>query len=106
MTVVQIRRPARGPDKFRAYRIFVDGAERGRLDAGEMLGIEVQGAPHTLRAKVDWCGSPTVELPNDPEVHYEVGNAVRGFALFTVFFDPSNYLYLRRITPERVNEGG
>jgi hypothetical protein len=71
-TIVVNRREPRGTqgDRLRAYRIEVDGIDRGRLRRRQTLRLDVAPGAHEIRARIDWQGSETVQLdvPEEGEV--------------------------------------
>lgn len=60
---VTVRRPA-GPyrDARRAYRVVVDGTERGTVRPGGSLEVTLAPGRHVVRAAIDWTGSPDVAV--------------------------------------------
>jgi hypothetical protein len=57
MTVatVEIRRSAAGyRDRWRRYRVLIDGAEVGRLRRGEARSFDVGPGSHRVRVAIDW----------------------------------------------------
>jgi hypothetical protein len=63
MTVIAtlvVVRPARsGPG---AYKIVVDGQEKGKISAGEELSLALTPGTHRVRARIDWTGSPEIPV--------------------------------------------
>ena len=47
-------------DRFRPYRVMVDGAQRGLVRHGETLRLPVEPGEHTLQIRIDWTGSREV----------------------------------------------
>ena len=63
MGTLVLRRPAgRWRDRVRAYRVEVDGEWRFDIRSGESRVLELSAGPHRLRARIDWSGSPEVEV--------------------------------------------
>ncbi len=63
---IVIRRPEGGyRDKFRRYRIEVDGVVKARLKRGDRVSIAVTSGRHRVRARIDWTGSPEIEVSSD-----------------------------------------
>jgi hypothetical protein len=54
---------------YRRYRILVDGREVGAVKRGETLLTTVTAGPHTVSARIDWSGSPAVEVNVPPGGH-------------------------------------
>jgi hypothetical protein len=60
---IVVTRPAgRHVDRGRAYKLEVDGEERGRVKAGDRLELPVEPGSHEVRARIDWTSSPAVEV--------------------------------------------
>lgn len=49
-------------DVLRHYRIIIDQQTVGRIGPGQDLTFPVAPGGHSLRLKVDWAGSPTIEV--------------------------------------------
>ncbi len=49
-------------DKFRAYKIVVDGETVGSVRDGASAEVPVDPGHHTLRLTIDWASSPMVEF--------------------------------------------
>ena len=49
-------------NRFRSYKVFVDGKAAASLGRGQESTIEVTAGRHSLRATLDWGSSPTVEV--------------------------------------------
>lgn len=60
---VTVRRPNGGyRDLSRSYRIDVDDVACGVVARGGEVAIEVEPGRHAVRARIDWTGSPTIEV--------------------------------------------
>ena len=83
MPTLTVHRDRGWTDRFRRYRILVDGAEVGRLRQGERLAVEVAPGPHEVEARIDWCGSRVLEFEcaDEAPVEVVVRSAVRGWRL-------------------------
>ena len=58
-----VRRPRGGWRDFaRSYRIEVDGRRRGRLRRGRTVELKVPAGRHVVRARIDWTGSPELDV--------------------------------------------
>lgn len=51
---------------YRRYRILIDDREVGAVKRGETLRTTVTTGPHTVAARIDWSGSPAVEVNVPP----------------------------------------
>ena len=53
-------------DLARAYRIFIDGTEVGKVSYGSTCKLAVSPGPHRLRMKIDWCSSDEISFDAQP----------------------------------------
>ncbi|SDO22397.1 hypothetical protein [Geodermatophilus sp. DSM 45219] len=53
-------------DRLRRYEVLVDGRVAGRLRRGEDLRLDVPAGRHSVQARIDWTGSPPVEVDVPP----------------------------------------
>ena len=105
MPTLTVRRDKGWTDKFRKYRILVDGEEIGRLGEGEHLCHPIAAGVHVVEAKIDWCGSRPLRLEIGTEDQLVVvRGALRGwrllFAGFRVFLNQHEYLTLELVDGE------
>ncbi len=49
-------------DSSRAYTVIVDEIKVGQLWNSDSFGLDLTPGQHTLRLKLDWTGSPTLEF--------------------------------------------
>ncbi|MGW5669683.1 hypothetical protein [Micromonospora sp. NPDC003776] len=56
------REPASWRDKWRAYRILVDGFQVGKVRRGESSAVMLTPGVHHVRLRIDWCTSPEVSV--------------------------------------------
>jgi hypothetical protein len=87
-------------DRMRAYKVLIDGEERGDVKRGETFSLEVEPGSHGVGIKIDWARSPVVE------VECAAGQTVRLVcnpksnpisALYHAFLSRSTYVDLRRV---------
>jgi len=97
---IHVDRQAGGyTDRARAYKVLVDGEKRGAVKQGEGVEIEVDPGPHRVQMKVDWAGSPTLEvnLAEGERAEFVCApNASPLTAVFYAFFRRSDYIRLER----------
>ena len=62
MAILTVARDKGWTDKFRRYRIVLDGEEIGHLAEDEVLEHAIADGPHRIDARIDWCGSGPVEF--------------------------------------------
>jgi hypothetical protein len=53
-------------DRARAYRIFIDGTEVGKVSHGSTWKLAVPPGHHRMRLKIDWCRSRDVSFDAQP----------------------------------------
>ena len=98
--LIRISRTKSYADRLRAYRILVDGVERAKLKAGSTVDIPVEAGNHAVTAKVDWCGSPTVNVTihSGSTTTMECASNLQGprifLAIFYITFFRDQYLTL------------
>ena len=87
-SVIRISRVTSYADRFRRYRILVDGVDRAQISAGQTIEIPVTAGEHSVVAKIDWCGSPTMKLTVDSDsvVSLECASNLQGMRVFLVSF--------------------
>lgn len=70
MPEITVRRPEEGwANQLRSYKILVDGEAAATLPRGDETTVSVAPGQHTVRAIIDWGGSPTVELELRDDEH-------------------------------------
>ena len=62
-----VERPQRGwyldaRDRWRSYRVLVDGERVGKLRVGGRLVTSVAAGRHTVQVRIDWTGSRTAHV--------------------------------------------
>ncbi|MEZ0068468.1 hypothetical protein ABIA32_004493 [Streptacidiphilus sp. MAP12-20] len=55
-------------DCLRAYVVFIDGREVGRIRRGRQLEWAVEPGTHTVKLTVDWCSSESALVTLAPGV--------------------------------------
>ncbi|MFS2027542.1 hypothetical protein [Massilia sp. CT11-137] len=85
-------------DMARDYIVLVDGNERGRVADGQEIRLHVEPGRHRVQLKIDWCGSPAVDVDvaeGSAQVLDCGPNATLLTLLFYVFFRAGHYLALQ-----------
>lgn len=57
MPTLIITRPREWINKFRRYKIYVDGKPLGSIRNDEIIQLETTEGRHVITAKIDWCSS-------------------------------------------------
>lgn len=96
MARLTIKRGSKYPDRFRSYRVLLDGEDLGKLRVGGVLHAEVSDGPHVIEAQIDWCSSEPFEFDAVGDQVIIVRNAQRGWRQillpWTVVSAPGSYL--------------
>jgi hypothetical protein len=102
MTQIEITREKGWADRARAYSVWVDGGKIGEIRAGETRSFSVRPGPHTVRLRIDWCGSRTLEiLAGDEPVVLRCKHGVfPGLQILALIFTPSRWIDLRVVDAE------
>ena len=98
-STIRVKRTSSYADRFREYRILVDGIERDRVKANAVVDIPVDVGNHRVVAKIDWLGSTEVNVESRPNstTTLECGNnTLRGFGfiLAILYIHPYRDQYL------------
>ena len=62
MTKLIIKRTSEWNNRMRNIGIYLDGEKIGVIGNGEVKEFEVESGEHTLKAKIDWCGSEILKI--------------------------------------------
>jgi len=63
LATLHVRRESdRSRDRFRAYRVIVDGEQVGQLRVGESRQLQIEPGTHFLRISIDRSGSGEIEI--------------------------------------------
>ena len=101
MATICISRDSVFRDRFRDYRVLLDGREIGRIGNGQEKRFEIDPGQHQLAMKIDWCTSAPVRFlaVNGQSSKFRCGSGLRGirllFMLYYVIFARSKYLWIR-----------
>lgn len=49
-------------NRFRQFGIYVDGQKIGTIANGEIKTFEIPDGTHSIKAKIDWCGSRQIDF--------------------------------------------
>jgi hypothetical protein len=100
--LILVRRGGRYADRFRRYRIYVNGALVGRIWPKSVLEIDVPIGAITIEARIDWCAAEPLVLflgAGDKAV-IEVSNTfgMVGAAAMLELALPETYLTITKVT--------
>jgi len=62
MGKIIISRKQEWNNKFRQIGIYIDGQQIGTVGNGEVKTFEIPDGNHSIKAKIDWCGSRELEF--------------------------------------------
>ena len=77
MGKIVVSRATEWTNKLREYGIYVDGQKIGKIGNGDTKTFDVPNGNHTIRAKIDWCGSS--------EVHFTISGDEKKYFKLTGF---------------------
>lgn len=60
--MIRIKRDSGLADRFRVYKVVLDGDVIGKIKNGQQIELDVPPARHRLHLKIDWCRSNFVDL--------------------------------------------
>ncbi len=62
MGTIKIHRTKEFTNMMRNYQILIDGQLVGTIANGETKDFPVTAGSHTVKAKIDWCGSSDISI--------------------------------------------
>jgi hypothetical protein len=103
MVKLTVSRDSGYADHFRAYSIVVDGKKIGKVRNGETKEFTIEPGSHSIRAKIDWCGSHTLDFTatEDEPLFFHVKSNLRGTDFSKIFwyviFHTNEYLNIEQV---------
>jgi hypothetical protein len=99
MAKIIINRSTEFSNRIRAIRIYIDKQKIGEIYDGESKEFEISPGKHTLKAKIDWCGSNTIEFVASEEdtPRFSLCGTDPFLALFYITLARNRYLVLGEI---------
>jgi hypothetical protein len=85
-------------DRWRRYRVLIDGELAGLIGHGETEEFDVSPGQHVVQLKVDWCGSPPLSLDDVGTEGVELTcgpDYSPWFPLWRAIFRPGHWISLR-----------
>jgi hypothetical protein len=91
---IELFREPAWANKFRSYRVLIDGRELGRIREKEVALFEVSPGSHEVELKIDWKRSPVlrVESREGDKIRLQCG----ANGLLSLFQRADSYLWLKR----------
>ncbi|MCC7400547.1 MAG: hypothetical protein IT214_03590 [Chitinophagaceae bacterium] len=62
MASIKLQRTSEYNNRWRDYKIFIDGQQVGTIANGETKDFPTTEGQHTVTAKIDWCSSPDISV--------------------------------------------
>ena len=100
--LIVTRRTGYYVDGARAYKVFIDNNEVGKIRQGEELKFNLDEGIHSIRFTIDWCSSREIIFDiksQDKPIEVECFPGCSGcnilFAIFFVTFGSQNYILAR-----------
>lgn len=84
-------------DSLRAYHLEVDGAHVGEVRPGESVNCDLSPGSHSVRACIDWTGSPTIEVDVPPGGSICLRVEATGASGLAALFKRESYLRLIKL---------
>lgn len=97
-TLVVRRKKHAWQDRMRDYAVLVNGKKVASVSNGSDADITVKPGKHRVQLKIDWCGSPPIDLEvgDGQTVVVECGpNSHPLLALLYITFWKGKYIWLR-----------
>lgn len=84
MGKILVTRKQEWNNRLRQIGIYVDGQKVGTIANGETKTFDVPDGSHSIRAKIDWCGSREIEfsVSGDQKKYF----ALQGFKYGNIIF--------------------
>ncbi|KUF43174.1 hypothetical protein HX017_05000 [Myroides marinus] len=99
MAKIILRRKKAFVERFRNYKVFLDGEKIGSIANNTEISFEVEEGKHILSTKIDWNTSNAIifEIAEDQILTFSVKGANPLYALYYTFAKPHKYLKLKLI---------
>ena len=102
-TILRLTSVTSYPDRFRAYKVQVDGELVGKIEPKNTMEFSLVPGLHEVMLSIDWCKSNIVEIniKNGETLAMECGSSLSGrrmlLAIVYIMFLRNRYLWLRTI---------
>jgi hypothetical protein len=87
-------------DRARSYDVVIDGERVAKIKRGSQVELPVAPGRHEIVLRIDWCGSPVLELEIQPGDSTQLSCAPSGSpagGLVNVLASPDSYIRLSRM---------
>jgi serine/threonine protein kinase len=100
---IVISRARENMSRWRAYKVFLDDKQVATIANGKTITLPVAAGRHTVQVKIDWCGSPLLEVMVAPHQtkHVITGSTKTPWEIGKEYSstysvgDPMQFLYLK-----------
>lgn len=86
-------------DSLRAYKVFIDGEQVGKVHSGETQIFDVAPGAHEVQLKIDWVASPVIVADLAPgeqaTFHCKPRDPITG--MWFTFFSRDRYVQIERV---------
>ncbi len=82
-------------DRFRPYKVEIDGVVRGRLGSSEAQAFEVPMGIHTVRFRIDFYSSPPIKVAVLATTRLICRSSVAHAFGLIAFLSPSSWIQVR-----------
>jgi hypothetical protein len=100
---IEIKRNKKWADIFRSYQIILDGESAGVIDRDRSISIVVNPGHHSLKMKLDWCGSKELNFNISPgeKIMFECENNRSSpfqllLLIYYIIFETDRWILLKR----------
>lgn len=98
MSTLTVTRESGRADKMRRFSILIDGVSIGSIAEGETIHSEIDPQKHKVEARIDFCGSRTLEIDGRRDQSLTVKSGLPSWhgaqSLYKIFIDRKGYLEL------------
>lgn len=83
-------------DRLRAYKVFVDGEQRGLIRNGETVRFPVSQGEHSVMLRIDFCRSPELAVAvGEKDLLVSCGSNVNPLLGLIHLFMPGNWIWIK-----------
>jgi hypothetical protein len=83
-------------DWLRAYKVFIDGEQRGVIRDDETARFPVSQGQHSVMLRVDFCRSPELAVAvGADDFHVSCGSNVKPLLALIYLFMPGSWIWVK-----------
>ena len=96
MPDIVLTRSSAYTDRLRAYKVFIDGEQRGDIRNGGTERFSVSPGGHSVLLRIDFCRSPELQLAVGPgDFHVSCGSNVNPLLSLIYIFMPGSWIWIK-----------